>query len=65
VEIQELLKKINQLAKISKERELTESERLEQQELRKIYLECFRSHFKSHLESIKIVDENGNVVEKN
>jgi len=65
MEIQELLSKINALAKLSKERELTTQEKEEQQVLRKIYLDGFRSTFKNHLDSIKVVDENGNVVEKN
>ncbi|MCX5774217.1 MAG: DUF896 domain-containing protein [Fusobacteria bacterium] len=64
MKIQELLAKINQLAKIAKERELTQEEKMEQQHLRKIYLDGFRSNLKSHLDSIKIIDNHENNVEK-
>lgn len=53
---QKLIDRINELAKISKERALTSEEKDEQAKLRKKYLELFREGFKQRLESIEIVD---------
>lgn len=53
---QKLIDRINELAKISKERALTSEEKEEQAKLRKKYLELFREGFKQRLESIEIVD---------
>lgn len=53
---QKLIDRINELAKISKERALTSDEKEEQAKLRKKYLELFREGFKQRLESIEIVD---------
>lgn len=53
---QKLIDRINELAKISKERSLTSDEKEEQAKLRKKYLELFREGFKQRLESIEIVD---------
>lgn len=52
----EKLDRINYLAKKSKGEGLTESELLEQAELRQEYLRSFREGFKSRLENIEIVD---------
>lgn len=53
----EKIKRINQLAKKSKEEGLTSEEKKEQETLRKEYLENFRKVFRSQLDSIEIVDE--------
>ncbi len=50
----EKIGRINQLAKLSKERELTEEEKSEQAQLRKEYIESFRKTFKQQLENIEI-----------
>lgn len=52
----EKINRINQLAKLSKERELTELEKAEQQKLRKEYLDAFRKSFRRQLENIELVD---------
>lgn len=52
---QKKLDRINELAKKSKEGKLTEEELKEREILRKEYLEHFRGHFRSRLESIKVV----------
>ncbi|SDK22168.1 DUF896 domain-containing protein [Natronincola ferrireducens] len=52
----EKMERINQLAKLSKSRELTSDEKLEQQTLRKEYLEVFRKSFRKQLDAIEIVD---------
>ncbi|SFH58080.1 protein of unknown function [Tindallia magadiensis] len=50
----EKMDRINELAKISKERSLNESEKKEQESLRKEYLEMFRKSFKKRLDNIDI-----------
>ena len=54
------LKRINELAKKSKETGLTEDEKQEQALLRKEYIESFRSGTIQALESVIIIDEFGN-----
>lgn len=49
--------RINFLAKKSKSEGLTDEEKLEQQELRKAYVEGFKASLRSQLESIEIVDK--------
>jgi uncharacterized protein YnzC (UPF0291/DUF896 family) len=58
----DLIKRINELTALAKERELSQSETIERQKLREEYLEIFRSNFKEQLKSVKIVDKNGNDV---
>ena len=52
----EKINRINQLAKLSKERALTAEEKSEQQELRKEFIKEIRADVRSQLESIEIVD---------
>ncbi len=53
------LDRINELARISKERELSDIEKTEQQELRKKYIEAYRASLRSHLDNIVLVDKDG------
>ena len=57
-----LIARINELAKIAKERELTSEEIIERDKLRQEYIKEFKKGFRQQLESIKIVDENGNEI---
>ena len=57
---EELIKRINQLAKKSKEEGLSDAEKEEQQKLRRQYIEAFRQGVKNTLNNVYIVDENGN-----
>jgi len=57
---QELLERINFLAKKSKNEGLTEEEKAEQQELRAKYIEEFRRGVTNTLENTYIVDKDGN-----
>ena len=50
----ELINRINALAHKSKREGLTENERIEQQKLRKEYLDAFRENFKKQLDNIEI-----------
>ena len=51
--------RINELARIAKERELTAEEAAERAELRRIYLENFRAAFRQQLDNTVIQREDG------
>ncbi|NBG87910.1 DUF896 domain-containing protein [Isachenkonia alkalipeptolytica] len=53
---QEKIDRINELAKLAKERTLTEGEEKERQALRKEYIQAFRKNAKQQFDRIKIVD---------
>lgn len=55
-----MVKRINELAKKSKTTGLTAEEKQEQQVLRQRYIQAFRGNLKSTLNSIVIVDADGN-----
>lgn len=57
-----IIDRINELSKISKERELTDNEKHEREDLRKIYLKQFKEGFRQTLDNVKVVDENGNEI---
>jgi len=54
------LKRINELAKKSREEGLTPAEQQEQQILRQEYIAAFRNSMRAQLDSIVLVDEQGN-----
>lgn len=56
----ELIKRINELARKSREEGLTEEEKAEQAELRKRYIGAFRQGMTNTLSNVYIVDEKGN-----
>ncbi len=51
------IRRISELTKLSRERELTDTEKTEREILRKEYIEAIRANFRSTLESIKYTDE--------
>lgn len=53
---QEKIDRINELAKLAKERDLTQAEETERQALRKEYIKAFKKSTKQQLDRIKIVD---------
>ena len=57
---EELISRINVLAKKSREEGLTEDEKKEQAELRALYIKGFRQGMMNTLENVYIVDEKGN-----
>lgn len=61
-EEEKLIKRINELTKISRERELTPDEVEERKKLRSAFLENFRSGFRQQLEDTVVIDENGKEV---
>ena len=56
----ELIKRINALAKKSCEEGLTEEEKQEQAELRQKYIKMFRQGVENTLSNVYIMDEKGN-----
>jgi uncharacterized protein YnzC (UPF0291/DUF896 family) len=60
--MEELIKRINELAHKSKTIGLTQEEKEEQQRLRQEYLKIFRGNMKNTLMEVKVVDEEGNDV---
>lgn len=58
----EKIARINELSKKKKAGMLTEEEAKEQSALRKEYLDTFRATMRDTIESVKIVDEQGNDV---
>ena len=57
MEINLLIRRINDLSRIAKERELTEAEKTERGELRREYIKIFKSNFKAQLDNIEVVDK--------
>ena len=60
--VDNLLDRINELARKKKNKGLTESEQVEQTELRKEFIKLFRNQVENQLATIKVVDEEGNDV---
>lgn len=58
---QKKLDRINELAKASKVRELTQEEKEEQTRLRKEYVTLFHNNLRGQLENIRIVEPDGSV----
>lgn len=59
------LARINTLAKKAKEQGLTNAEAKEQSQLRREYLETFRSSMRNTIETVRVFDPNGNEVTPN
>ncbi len=57
---QKKIDRINELARLAKERELTPEEQSERQILRREYIDAFKASLVGTLESTYIVDEKGN-----
>ena len=53
------VKRINELAALAKERELTEDEKSEQQILRNEYINAYKASLISQLDNTYIVEEDG------
>lgn len=62
MQLNELIARINELAKKKKTTGLTHEEAKEQSKLRAKYLETFRSQMMNTIQSVKIVDPEGNDV---
>ncbi|MGN1334065.1 MAG: DUF896 domain-containing protein [Anaerovoracaceae bacterium] len=55
---QEMIERINELAKKKKSEGLTDEEAAEQKELYKEYIDAFKANLKAQLELIEIVDDD-------
>lgn len=55
-----LIKRINELAKKSREEGLNDAEKAEQATLRQEYIKKFRQGMENTLSNVYIMDENGN-----
>lgn len=56
---EELIRRINELAKKSRNEGLSPEEKEEQERLRKEYIKMFRQGVENTMESVYIVDKNG------
>lgn len=61
----EKIARINELARLQKERALTKEEKDEQSILRRQYISEFKENFKAQLEQIYIKEPNGTIVPLN
>lgn len=57
---EKLIKRINELAKKSREEGLSNEEKAEQKHLREQYIEAFRQGVKNTLSNVYVVDKDGN-----
>ena len=57
---QEKIDRINELARLAKERELTEAEQTERAALRREYIDSVKASLVGHLDNTYLVDEKGN-----
>ncbi|MBE7027107.1 MAG: DUF896 domain-containing protein [Ruminococcaceae bacterium] len=58
--MEKLIKRINELAKKSREQGLSDEEKAEQNTLRQEYIKRFRNGMENTLAGVYIMDENGN-----
>lgn len=58
--VDKTIKRINELAKKSREGTLTQEEKAEQKKLREEYVKGFRNNLVQTLDNTYIMDENGN-----
>ena len=58
--MQELIKRINELARKSRQQGLNDEEKKEQDALRKEYIRRFRQGMENTLSNVYIMDEKGN-----
>ncbi len=62
--IDELVNRINELSKKSKEEGLTEEEKKEQEILRRDYIDRFKNNLRAQLETIKVNDKKNTSMSK-
>ena len=59
MKMDDVIKRINELAKFAKERELTPAELEERDKLRRIYIDSVKASLVGHLENTYIVEPDG------
>ena len=60
---EKLIERINALAKKSKEEGLTEEEKIEQQKLRREYINVIKKNLRAELNNISIIEEDGSITD--
>ena len=60
---EKLIERINALEKKSKEEGLTEEEKIEQQKLRREYINIIKKNLRAELNNISIVEEDGSITD--
>ena len=60
---EKLIERINALAKKSKEEGLTEEEKIEQQKLRREYINIIKKNLRAELNNISIIEEDGSITD--
>ncbi len=58
---QSKLDRINELARLSKKRELTNAEKSEQKKLRDEYIRLVHNNLRGQLQNIRIVEKDGSI----
>jgi uncharacterized protein YnzC (UPF0291/DUF896 family) len=58
---EEMIARINVLAKKAKTEGLTEEEKVEQQELRRAYIDSFKKNLRSQLNNIDVQEADGSI----
>ncbi|MGL4426103.1 MAG: DUF896 domain-containing protein [Cetobacterium sp.] len=58
MEMKDIIEMVNYFSHQAKKRELTESEKIERQKYRQLYLDQFKAQVRQKLDSIEIVDES-------
>lgn len=59
---EEMIARINELARKSKSEGLNEAEKEEQQKLRRLYIESMKMNLRTQLDNIDVVEPDGSVV---
>lgn len=57
----ETIKRINELYHLSKERGLSPEEKDEQTRLRKVYIDSVKANLKSQLDNIEVIEKDGSI----
>ena len=57
---QQEIDRINELSRLSRERELTQEEQAERARLRRAYIDSVKANLEAQLQNTYIVDEKGN-----
>lgn len=57
--MEETIRRINELAALAKERELTTEEQAERQQLRRKYIDSFKASLTAQLDNVYFVEQDG------
>ena len=60
-DFEKMIARINELAHVSKERELTAEEKEEQAKLRRKYIDNVKANLREHLKNVEILEKDGTI----